>query len=258
MPYRLNGNCVQKQDAAGIWRDVKGGCHSTKERARAHLAALNANVRHGKSVSALKAAMDDLHNIAPSFVMDDGERLDFERTFYNVLNETGDPLKAKLAAYGALKRRRFGLAVKSAQAEVQVMGWGLWFSDTLYRDRQNTHFPPKTNLMLEFYPNAPLWYEHGMNAVYGTDPIGKRVHTEVYDHGVWVVHELFQDHPQYARTIKEIEDGVLALSSDSISHYVQRGYEPVQHSLNVWPLAGWSLTRNEAEPALGGVILNIT
>ena len=40
MPYKLDGNCVVKDDGA----EVPGGCHPTHEEAVAHLAALQANV----------------------------------------------------------------------------------------------------------------------------------------------------------------------------------------------------------------------
>lgn len=50
MPYRLSGNCVQKETASG-WETVK--CHENTRKAQAHLDALNINVMTDEEKSGL-------------------------------------------------------------------------------------------------------------------------------------------------------------------------------------------------------------
>lgn len=45
MPYKIEGNCVKKQDTG---ETVPGGCHKTYAEALAHMRALYANVEDAK------------------------------------------------------------------------------------------------------------------------------------------------------------------------------------------------------------------
>lgn len=174
--------------------------------------------------------------------------------YTDVFTETGDETKAALAAWGAVRKERvleyYGM--KSAQDDPVIGGWGMLFTDPAHTDLDDQFFDEQTKTFLELSGRA-LWYEHGQDVDYGVDPIGERVYEKAYQWGIWTEHKLYEDHPHYARTEREIANGELALSSDSVAHYVARGYDEQTGRLGVWTIAGWSLTRNPAEPALGAV-----
>lgn len=178
--------------------------------------------------------------------------------FNRVLEQTGDEEKAFMAAWGAVRKGRAArsVAIRRDGDQVIVKGWGMKFTGPEDPDAYDTFFSTLTNLLAEFYTNAPLWYEHGMDYDYGWQPIGRRHNAEIYGFGVWVEHELFPDHPLYERTLREIEAGELSYSSDSIEHYVEAGFNWANGEVRVWPLAGWSLTKQPAEPGLGPVTID--
>ncbi len=242
MPYRRVGKCVEvKRDNA--WVELK--CHATAKEAQAHLVALALNVPAQKSARAEKSL---------NIPFDEEDEV-FKSTYKRVLDETGDAMKAMLAARGAFMRnKRFGLATKSAPQGLLIGGWAIYFADERYLDLQKTFFPAKTQLFLDFYQGAPLWYEHGEHSATGITPIGRRVGHEVHDWGVWLEHELFTDHPMYPTIKAKIERGDLGYSSDTLGHIMAKGYKGSTGELSVWPLAGCSLTPTPAEPALGAVV----
>lgn len=183
--------------------------------------------------------------------------------FNAVYDQTLDETKAFLAAWGAISKGRFkevmaryaGVALRSTQAGgYRVMGWGMLFTDADDKDSYGTYFNEFTELLLEYYTDAPLFYEHGHDPAYGTEPIGRRALVEVYPFGVWVEHDLNPGHPMYPRTLQEVRDGLLHYSGDSILHYVEEGQQP-DGNVRAWPAAGWSLVRMPAEPGLGPVQL---
>lgn len=191
----------------------------------------------------------------PAWVKRDTDRAAWLDTFMQAYEETGDEEKAALAATGRVtKRRMLGLKT-SAAGEPIVSGWGLLFTDPDDLDLQETYFDEDTPLLLDFYKDGPLFYEHGEDNAYGVTPIGRRVSAVLYPRGVWVEHRLFTDHPQFDRTYAEAERGDLAYSSDTIRHLAEKEFNPRDGRLGFWPLAGWSLTKNPAEPALGAVTL---
>lgn len=175
--------------------------------------------------------------------------------FDRVFGMTRDETKAALAAQGAINRATI-LGVKSATGDlpVEVEGWAVLFTDPDNLDLQDTYFDDMTQLLLEYYPAAPLWYEHGRDQTYKSRVIGHRTGATVYPCGVWMKHALHEDDAMYPRTAREVADGLLAYSSDSIAHYAQRGYNPADGRLGNWPLAGCSLTKTPAEPGLGQVV----
>jgi HK97 family phage major capsid protein len=188
------------------------------------------------------------------------EQAQWLAVFNRVLEQTGDEEKALLAAWGAVRKARAaGRAMTlehTVDGTVLVKGWGMKFTGVDDPDSYGTHFSTLTNLLAEYYQDAPLWYEHGLDLDYGYKPIGKRRVVEIYGFGVWAVHELFTDHPLYERTRREIEAGQLSYSSDSILHYVDQGTNMANGEIRMWPLAGWSLTKQPAEPGLGPVTLD--
>lgn len=182
----------------------------------------------------------------------------WQRTYDQVLADTGDETKAYLAALGQVRRGQYGMATKARKDGLQVYteGWGLAYGDPRLSDTDHQYFAPDTDFMLEYFPCSPLFYEHGDDPTYGSMPIGKRVSWQVYQYGVWFVHELDMEHPLINRTLKELDNGELSHSSDSIWHYVARGLKP-DGKLSVWPAAGQSLVRHPAELGLGVVFPRI-
>lgn len=188
-------------------------------------------------------------DVQQSLTPDEQQR--FLAAFNAAFEETGDEHKSFLAGYGAINRARV-MSRKSASGAPIVEGWGLLFTDEDNLDSWNTYFSEITETFAEYYQNAPLWMEHGYDPDYGQEPIGKRCHLEVFRRGIWVEHELHPDHALFDRTVADVENGIFSYSSDSIQHYMEQGFAP-NGELRVWPLAGWSLTRNPAEPGLGPV-----
>lgn len=175
-------------------------------------------------------------------------------TYHDALAETGDALKAELAAWGAINRRYQVRPMKSADGGLRLSGWGMLFTGPHAKDVDHQFFDQATQTFIET-SGTTLWYEHGRDPAYGIAPIGKRVVTEIYPRGIWVEHELYPDHPQIKRTTQEVDDGLLVYSSDSLPQYARAGYDPQSGRLGVWPIAGWSLTRTPAEPGLGPVTM---
>jgi HK97 family phage major capsid protein len=182
------------------------------------------------------------------------EQQRFVMAFNAAFYETQDEHKSFLAGYGAINRARV-MPKKSANGAYVVKGWGILFTDEDNKDSWDTFFSEVTDLLAEYYPNAPLWMEHGYDPDYGGKPVGMRNNLEVYRRGVWVEHELHPDHPHYQRTVADAEKGIFAYSSDSIQHYMEQGLTPAGE-LRLWPLAGFSLVRNPAEPGLGPITIS--
>ncbi len=182
--------------------------------------------------------------------------------FNDVYHQTHDDDKARVAAWGAVRKIRWVAANRSVDLRRRadglyiVEGWGMKFTSPQDPDFYGTHFSTLSHLLAEYYPDAPLWYEHGWDADYGWEPIGQRHRLEIYGFGIWVAHVLWPDHPLLARTLAEIENGKLSYSSDSIAHYAEQGFNPANGQMRVWPLAGWSLTQEPAEEGLGPVTLD--
>lgn len=172
------------------------------------------------------------------------------RNFSDYLPRVADLERTMLLADGAVMRANRSLAVKATGGKVYVEGWAMLFSDAERLDLQETYFPPDTETLLEYYATAPLFWEHGN----GDMPLGKRSAYKFYPGvGIWLEHELDPSHPRYKQTLADIEAGRLSYSTDSMSHYVEEGFNPQDGELAVWPLAGCSLTRQPAEPGLSRV-----
>jgi 2'-5' RNA ligase len=177
------------------------------------------------------------------------------QTYETVLAQTKDEVRAEQAATGAAARHYLMPMMKSVAGGVQIEGWAILFSNAQNKDLQGTYFNEMTRLFLDYYPNAPLWYEHGLDPAYLWRPIGKRINAEVTPHGVYLTHILYADDPQYERTVQEAERGELVYSTDSIPQYVRAGFKPSDSRYGAWPLAGCTLTKQPAEPGLGPVAL---
>lgn len=195
-------------------------------------------------------------NIQADYTPD--EQAAYLRVFNAVYSQTQDELKAHLAAMGAIKKLRLkGVQVmrRASNGDPVVGGWAMYFSNNPQDlDSYDTYFATVSKLMLDYYLHAPLWWEHGQDNDYGIDPIGQRQITSIYRHGVFLEHNLHSNHFRIKDTQAAVDNGEAGYSSDSIQHYVERGFNAVNGRMDVWPFAGCSLTRNPAELALGPVV----
>lgn len=188
--------------------------------------------------------------------LSDVERGLFDGMYDSVFAETGDALKAELAAWGILRKKRLIQGMKSASGDVyRIGGWAVDFTDETNPDVDGQYFDALTTYLTDYYRNAPLWMNHGDDPRYGSLPIGRRVLTIIYRHGIWLEHELDLQHPHFEETAARVEAGELTYSTDSILHHVLNGYDDESGRLGWWALAGCSLTDTPAEPALGPVTL---
>lgn len=188
----------------------------------------------------------------------DDDRALFTAAYDEAYSQTQDTHKAYLAGWGAVRKdslmQRLGL--KSADNERPIVaGWGMLFTDAENPDLDQQFFDENTKLGLEFYRNAPLFWEHGNDPQYGVDPIGQRYNVTVYPRGLWVEHTLFPEHPRFEQTLSAVKSGLVSYSSDSMAHYVREGIDTETGRLGVWWLSGWSLVSSPAEPSLGVVTM---
>lgn len=187
------------------------------------------------------------------------EQAEYLRIYNAVFQQTQDAVKASAAAIGAVTKMRGATPVRSlrsaANGDITAGGWMMKFSDALDRDAYKTFFDTATDLMLEYYPTAPLWMEHGLDNQYGGKPIGKRSAVQIYGFGVWGEHTVYANHPLFDETKQGIENGEFCYSSDSIQHYAEQGFNPADGRMGLWPFAGCSLTREPAEESLGPVTM---
>ena len=210
----------------------------------------------------VKRAAKSANLYAIGEMLEGEDRALYERTYTRVMDLTGDPVKAALAADGALRAARFGLAVKARKDEdgAIVGGWGILFGDPDHLDLDRTWFGPHTDFFLDDYANAPLWWEHADDERVKSFKLGNRIKSEVYpDYGIWIEHRIDPSLPafdilDYDDVLRQIEVGELAYSSDSLNHHVVGGYNEKSGELAIWPLAGFSLVSRPAEPRLGPVI----
>jgi hypothetical protein len=107
---------------------------------------------------------------------------------------TEDETKAALAAWGAVDKSHIRAVrdlhrSKSAADETNtctVAGWGTLFTSADDPDLHGQYFDDLTDMLLEYYASAPLFYEHGHDPVYGSSVIGQRSAWTVYP-GNWRV-----------------------------------------------------------------------
>jgi len=184
------------------------------------------------------------------------ERALYIRTYQRVMQETGDEMAARQAAVGAVRRMRLEMPVKAVKwgKDWIVKAWGALFTDSNYPDTDKEYFPRNGRYYLDYFKNAPFWYEHGQDARYGVEPIGQRVHHIVYSTGIYVFHKLDTKHAHFEETVEDLRTGLMCLSSDSLWHFKVRG-ETIDGGNFVWPMAGWSLVKRPAEPGLGNALL---
>ena len=193
-------------------------------------------------------------------MLSDEERKVWTKAYSETFTETGDDTKSYLAAWGAVNKLAYIVTTKSVGNKKYVMGWAQLFTDAQRKDLDGEYFDDANDPLLEYYNNAPLWYEHGdknyiakkgLSPDHAAKPIGMRSLAKVYKRGIWAEHVIHTDHPYYRKAESEIADGKLSYSVDAISQYADKDDTG---RLIGWVAAGFSLTDRPAEPALGSVV----
>jgi HK97 family phage major capsid protein len=190
--------------------------------------------------------------------LSDSEAGLFVRVYNDVYTQTSNDTMAMAAALGAINKmlvKSFIRPMDDGSGDLLIGGWSVKFSDPedeTDRDWYGEYFSRATRLFLEYYQDAPLLYEHGMDKAYGLTPIGKRVRTLVFRFGVWMEHRVYAAHPLFEeRTKPELEQGLHGYSTGTLGH-VHVLNSQTMHNL-VWAAAECSITKNPAEVALGPV-----
>jgi len=136
--------------------------------------------------------------------------------------------------------------VKMIDAEEgRVGGYLVTWGDTAQRDLQGEYFTPATDLGLDWYPQRPVLYHHGLDGHVKAAVIGVMDTFKVDATGLWVEAQL-DLRQQYAMAVQRLIDrGVLGWSSGSLPHLVEVAADG---HIKRWPIVEGSLTPTPAEP----------
>jgi HK97 family phage major capsid protein len=137
-------------------------------------------------------------------------------------------------------------AVKTINAtEGRVGGYLVVWGNATTRDLEGDYFTPETDFALEWYAQRPVLYQHGLDGVLKAALVGTIDTLRVDEVGIWAEAQLDLRH-RYVQAVQQlIERGVLAWSSGSLPHLVQREGDG---KIVRWPLIEGSLTPTPAEP----------
>ena len=137
-------------------------------------------------------------------------------------------------------------AVKMIDAEEgRVGGYLVIWGDPAQRDLQGEYFTPATDLGLDWYPQRPVLYHHGLDGHVKAAVIGVMETFKVDATGLWVEAQL-DLRQQYAMAVQRLIDrGVLGWSSGSLPHLVEVAADG---HIKRWPIVEGSLTPTPAEP----------
>jgi len=161
--------------------------------------------------------------------------------------------KTKSSGSGSLIHRAGG-AVKPLQAykssaeattgwvEGYLVSWGNG-EDT---DLQGEHFTPRTEFCLEWFPDRPVLYHHGLDGQAGLRKIGSIKSIEADDLGLWVQAQLdLRD--RYANAVYDmVKTKEFGWSSGSVDHLVKIS---TKGEITVWPIIEGSITPTPAQPS---------
>ncbi|MEL6151701.1 MAG: phage major capsid protein [Chloroflexota bacterium] len=127
----------------------------------------------------------------------------------------------------------------------RVGGYLVVWGDTTTRDLQGDYFTPSTDFALDWYARRPVLYHHGLDGSIKAALVGQIDVLRADDTGIWAEAQLDLRH-RYVRAVHDlVEQGVLAWSSGSLPHLVERAADG---RIVRWPLIEGSLTPTPAEP----------
>ena len=113
-------------------------------------------------------------------------------------------------------------------------------------DLQGEYFTPRTQFCLDWFPDRPVLYHHGMDGEAGLRKIGTIKAVESDDLGMWVQAQLdLRD--RYANAVYDmIKAKEFGWSSGSVDHLVKISQKG---EILVWPLIEGSITPTPAQPS---------
>ncbi len=137
-------------------------------------------------------------------------------------------------------------AVKHIDADAgRVGGYLVVWGDAETLDLQGEYFSPQTDFALDWYESRPVLYHHGLDGTLKAALVGEIDVLRADDTGIWAEAQLDLRQRYVQAVHRLIEKGVLAWSSGSLPHLVERGADG---HIKRWPLVEGSLTPTPAEP----------
>lgn len=127
----------------------------------------------------------------------------------------------------------------------RVGGYLVRWGNPTEKDLQGEYFTKRTDLGLNWYPQRPVLYHHGLDGTVKTAVIGVIDTLKSDDTGVWAEAQI-DLHSQYAKHVASlIEKGIIGWSSGSLPHLVEVAHDGF---IKRWPIVEGSLTPTPAEP----------
>lgn len=134
-----------------------------------------------------------------------------------------------------------------------VRGYVFIWGSSEHRDSYDTWFDKSRPPSYSFDGDLrgyPICYEHGQDAVYGKAPVGVITRTYLDDTGLAFEGKLDRSHPQFERTVSELQRRELATSSSSAAHVATFRDDG---SFENWLMTELSFTSSPAEHAIPAV-----
>ena len=137
-------------------------------------------------------------------------------------------------------------AVKHIDAAAgRVGGYLVVWGDAATPDLQGEYFSADTDFALDWYEKRPVLYQHGLDGTLKAALVGEIDTLRADEVGIWAEAQLDMRHRYVQAVHRLVAKGVLAWSSGSLPHLVERGADG---HIKRWPLVEGSLTPTPAEP----------
>lgn len=134
--------------------------------------------------------------------------------------------------------------------EGRVGGYLVVFGSPAQKDLEGEYFTPETDFALHWYEKRPALYHHGLDGTLKSALVGEIDVLKVDSTGVWAEAQL-DLRERYVQAVQKLVDkGILAWSSGSLPHLVERGPDG---RIKRWPLIEGSLTPTPAEPRMTNI-----
>ena len=136
-------------------------------------------------------------------------------------------------------------AIKALDDEGRVGGYLVVWGSPAQKDLQGEYFTPATELGLDWYPQRPVLYHHGLDGDLKASIVGVIDTLKADDTGLWAEAQL-NLRQRYVRAVRQLIDkGVLGWSSGSLPHLVD---VEADGQIKRWPIVEGSMTPTPAEP----------
>lgn len=145
----------------------------------------------------------------------------------------------------------FGAGALKTLGQGKIGGYLVAYGSPTQRDSHDEWFTPQTDYYLEYYPERPVLYHHGLTNDAEATKIGRIYKITPDGHGLYAEAELFVDHedPEVRKhaqfAYQMVSKGKLGWSSGSVPHLVD---VTPDGQITKWPIVEGSLTPTPAEP----------